>query len=140
MEEREPIELHWKSCPASMHPSKAALAWFVIAMVAVVVSSNSIILGILLTALLIATQGAFLFPTKYSITTDGLMAKSPMRRKFYTWDKIRRATFFKEVCCVFTRVNPSCIDGWSAMSIFYGPNRDEVVAALKSHLREDVAT
>ena len=140
MEEREQIELQWKSCPASMHPNKALLAWFVISVVAVAICSNSIILGIALTALLIATQAGFLFPTKYSITEDGLQAKSPLRSKFHTWDKIRRASFFKETCCLFTRAKPSCLDGFSAIAVFYGPNRDEVVAALKSHLREDIPT
>jgi hypothetical protein len=140
MEERAPFELQWKSCPASMHPIRAVFAWLVIIFVAIAIGSNSIILGIVLTATLIATQGTFLFPTKYFISEDGLRAKYLIRSKFYTWARIRRATFYKELCYVCTRKKPSNRDAWSGMSIFYGKKRDEVVSALKCHLAEDVVT
>lgn len=136
MEESAPIEMQWKSCPAKMYPKKAFLGWFIIIIVGFFISTTSVIMGIGLTAILIATQATFLFTSSFVITGEGVVAKYPIRKKQYTWEQIRRVKFFKDACFLFSRKKPSNMDGWSGMTLFYGDKRDAVVEAIKSHLLE----
>ena len=140
MEETAPIEMQWKICPAKMYPKKAVLGWFLILVFGFFISSTSIILGIGLTGVLIATQATFLFTSSFAINNDGLVAKYPIRKKQYAWEQVRRVKFFKDTCYLFRRKKPSNMDGWFGISVFYGDRRDEVVSAIKSHLRKDVTT
>ena len=140
MDEAAKVEMRWTVCPAGMYPKKAAFGWLIILVVGLLISSTSIMLGICLTALLIGTQATFLFPTTFTIGEEGLNAKYPIRKKYYTWEKVRRAKFLKDVCYLFTRKKPSNLDGWSGIAVFYGDKRDEIITAIKSHLREDVTT
>jgi len=140
MEERAPIEMQWKSCPAKMYPKKAFLGWFIIALVGFFISTTSIVLGIGLTAILIATQATFLFTSSFAITCEGVVANYPIRKKQYAWEQVRRVKFFKDACLLFSRKKASKLDGWSGITLFYGENRDAVVSAIKSHLLEGTAT
>ena len=139
MEKSPKLEMRWKVCPASMHPKKAVFGWAIILFFGFFIASNSIILGVALTTLLVATQATFLFPTTFTIDEEGLRAKYPIRRKFYSWSSIRRVQFFKEACYLFTRKKPSKLDSWSGIPVFYGVEKEEVVAAIKAHLDEDIA-
>jgi hypothetical protein len=98
------------------------------------------VLGICLTAILIATQAVFFFTTTYTIDKKGLVAKFPIRKKQYTWEQIRRVKYFKEACFLFTRKKPSNMDGWTGITVMYGDKRDEVIRVIKSHLLEGTAT
>jgi hypothetical protein len=140
MDENNLEDLQWRVSLAKIYPKKAVLGWSVILGVGVLISSTSILLGLGLTIVLIATQATFLFPSTFVISQRGLLANYPIRKKFYSWDQIRRASFFNDACYLFRRKKPSNLDGWTGLAVFYGDKRDEVVAAIKSHLREDVAT
>ena len=139
MEETQPIDLQWKVCPAKLHPKKAIWAGLLILVVGFAITTSGVVLGLGLSVVLIATQAVFFFTTTYTITDAGVCAKFPIRKKQYTWEQIRRVAFFKEACFVFSRKKPSNLDAWTGITIMYGEKRDEVVAAIKSHLREDVA-
>ena len=139
-EQKQHEELRWRVSLAKMYPKKAVLGWTVILIVGILISSTSILLGVGLTIVLIATQATFLFPSTFVISHRGILAKYPIRKKFYSWDHIRRASFFKDACYLFRRKKPSNLDGWTGLAVFYGDKRDEIVVAIKSHLREDVAT
>jgi hypothetical protein len=140
MEETAQNALQWKICPAKMYPKKAVFGWILILVVGFLISTTSIVLGICLTAILIATQAVFFFTTTYTIDKKGLVAKFPIRKKQYTWEQIRRVKYFKEACFLFTRKKPSNMDGWTGITVMYGDKRDEVIRVIKSHLLEGTAT
>lgn len=131
-------EMEWSACPAKMHPKRAVFAWLIIVFFGAVIVTTNLILGICMAGVLIATQATFLFSTRFTISEDGLRAKYPIRTKFYAWKQIRRSKFFKEACFMFTRKKPSNLDSWTGMTVFYGENRDEIIAAIKSHLQPEV--
>ena len=133
-------ELKWRVSLAKMYPKKAVLGWTIILVVGILISSTSILLGVGLTIVLIATQATFLFPSTFVIYQRGILANYPIRKKFYSWDHIRRALFFKDACYLSRRKKSSIFDGWTGLAVFYGDKREEVVDAIKSHLREGVAT
>ena len=140
MEEIAPIEMQWKVCPAKVYHKKAIFGWILIVVLGAFISSTSIILGILLTAVLVATQANFFFNSTFKINEEGLEAKYPFRTKKYTWKQVRRVKFFKDACYLFTRNKPSNLDGWSGIAVYYLDQRDRVVPAIKSHLLEGTAT
>ena len=139
MEAKEPVEMQWKVCPAKLHPKKAIWASILIVAVGIAIASSGILLGIALVGVLIATQAIFFFTTAYTIDEKGLVAKFPLRKKQYSWEQVRRVKFFKEACFLFTRKKPSNMDGWTGISVMYGDKREEVIAAIKSHLHEGTA-
>ena len=131
-------EMEWSVCPAKMYTKRAVFGWLIIVLFGGVIVTTNLILGICMAAVLIATQATFLFSTRFTISEDGLLAKYPIRTKFCAWKQIRRANFLKEACFMFTRKKPSNLDGWTGMTVFYGENRDEIIAAIKSHLEPEV--
>ena len=138
MEETAQNALQWKICPAKMYPKKAIFGWSLILFVGFLISTTSLVLGICLTAILIATQATFLFYSTFTIDDDGVIAKYPFRKKHYAWDQVKRVAFFKDVCYLFSRKKPSNLDGWSGIAVIYGDRRGDVIARIKSHLREGV--
>jgi len=141
MKEITPTEkIIWRVCPAKLHRKKAAFAILADLGFGALVATNSLILGICMTGVLIATQATFLFSSKFTISKEGIKARYPVRTKYYNWDQIRRAKFFNEACYLFTRKKPSNLDGWSGLAVFYAENRDETIDAIKSRLKPDVAT
>ena len=133
-------EFKWSVCPAKKHPRKVAFVLLVDLGFGALIASNSLILGICMAGVLIATQATFLFTSRFSINKDCIRAKYPMRKKVYTWKQIHRAKFFNEACYLFTRKKPSNLDGWSGLTDFYGEDRDEIIRVVKSHLEPDIAT
>jgi hypothetical protein len=122
-----------------MYPKKAFFGWILILFVGFLISTTSIVLGICLTAILIATQATFLFYSTFKIDDEGVFAKYPFRKKHYSWNQVKRVNFFKDVCYVFSRKKPSTLDGWSGIAVIYGDRREDVIARIKSHLQEGVA-
>ena len=133
-------EFKWSVCPAKKHPRKVAFVLLVDLGFGALIASNSLILGIFMAGVLIATQATFLFTSRFSINEDCIRAKYPFRKKVYTWKQIQRAKFFNEACYLFTRKKPSNLDGWSGLTVFYGEDRDEIIRVVKSHLEPDIAT
>ena len=140
MESDASHELKWRSCPAKAYPKKALFGWCAILFCAFLIVTTNIILGICLTAVLIATQANFFFSSTFTVSEDGIIAKYPLRTKRFSWEQVKRAQFFKDACFMFTRKKPSALDGWSGMAIYYFDNRDDVVPTLKEHLVEGVAS
>ncbi len=132
-------EIKWTACPAKNHPRKAVFAWCIILLCGSLIITTNLVLGLCMIAVLVGTQSTFLFTTRFTISEDGLKAKYPLRTKFYTWEQIRRATFFKEACFLFSRKKPSNLDGWSGIAVFYGADQDKIVAAIKARLGTEVA-
>ena len=140
MEEVAPVEMKWKVCPAMVYPKKAFFGLLLIVIVGFLISTTSLILGICLSAVLIATQANFLFSSTFTINELGIEAKYPISKKKYTWEQVRRVKFFKESCYLFTRKKPSNLDGWSGMAVFYHNQQEKIVPVIKSHLREGTKT
>ena len=140
MEEVAPVEMKWKVCPAMVYPKKAFFGWLLIVIVGFLISTTSLILGICLSAVLIATQANFLFSSTFTINELGVEAKYPISRKKYAWEQVQRVKFFKESCYLFTRKKPSNLDGWTGMAVFYHDQRDKIVPVIKSLLCEGTKT
>ncbi len=138
MESASLVEMQWKVCPAKIYPQKALFGWVLIIVLGLMISTTSILLGICLTGVLIATQATFLFHSTFTITNEGLVAKYPFRKKQYKWEQVRRVAFMKDVCYMFSRKKPSNLDGWTGIAVLYGDNRDIVIEKIKSYLNKDV--
>ncbi len=131
-------EMKWKICPARTYRKKAVLGWLVILICFLLTITTNVILGICLTAILIATQANFLFSSTFTLNESGITAKYPLRTKKYSWVQVKRVKFFKDACYMFTRKKPSNLDGWSGMAVFYLEKRDKYVPVIKQHLGKDV--
>jgi len=139
MEDKTPIEeITWSVRPANSHPKKAAFALLVDFGFGALIASNSLILGICMTGVLIGTQATLLLTSHFTISESGVKAKYPVRTKYYKWEQIRRAKFFKEACYLFTRKKPSNLDGWLGIAVFYGKDRDGIVTTIKARLGSEV--
>jgi len=138
MEEVHQNEMKWRVCPAQLQPWKGACAWFVIVAVGVTIIDTNLYVGISSLVFMLIALAPFIFPSNFIIDAEGIHAKYPLTSKYYTWDQVRRAIFFKDSCALFTRKKPSSTG--PGMRIFFNKQADNIVIAIKSHLREDVAT
>lgn len=140
MEAKEKTSIEWRVWPASFRPKQAISTWILIVVLGYVILDTDPITGVLLLGLFIASLSTFLFPSKFKIDNEGMTAKYPIRKKYYKWSQVRRAKFFDDACYLFTRKKPSNLDGWSGIAVFYGDQKDEIVASIKDHLQEGVGT
>ena len=140
MEEMAQMEMRWRVCPAMIHPKKGVFAWIVILVIGVLIVQTAPIVGSVLMLFFIGSLATFLFPSTFTIDEDGLLARYPIRKKYFAWEQIRRVKFFNDACYLFTRKNPSNLDCWSGIAVYYGEGKNEIIASIKSHLREDIAT
>lgn len=138
MEETAPIEMKWKVCPAAVQPWKGVVAWLVIIGTVLLIFDVHAIAGIGVLVFWIGTLGIFIFPSKYTIDDKGIYAKYPLSSKYYTWEQVRRTTFFNDSCYLFTRKKASVVG--SGMRIFFGNQGKQITSAIKSHLGDGVAT
>lgn len=140
MEAKENTSIEWRVWPASLRPKQAISTWILIVVLGYVILDTDLITGVLLLGLFIASLSTFLFPSRFKIDDEGMTARYPIRKKYYKWSQVRRAKFFDEACYLFSRKKPSNLDGWSGIAVFYGNQKDEIVASVKAHLQEGVAT
>ena len=138
MKDKQKDELTWKVCPAPLHTWKGVCAWVVIIGVGLVIMGTDLILGLVALVFMIASLATFIFPSTFTIDGEGLLAKYPIRKKYYTWKQVRRAKFFDDACYLFTRKKSSFAE--SRMAVIFGDQQKKISTAIKSHLREDVAT
>ena len=139
MEAKEKTSIEWRVWPASLRPKQAISTWILIVVLGYVILDTDPITGVLLLGLFIASLSTFLFPSKFKIDDEGMTAKYPIRKKYFKWSQVRRAKFFDDACYLFTRKKPSNLDGWSGIAVFYGDQKDEIVASLKDHLQDGIA-
>ena len=140
MEDVVQPEVQWRVRPATHHPIKALCTWLVILVIGIMIITTDPIIGSVLLLLFIGSLSTFLFPSTFTIDEVGVLANYPIRKKHYMWEQVRRVKFFNDACFLFTRKKPSTLDRWSVMAIYYGNCKNEIVASINSHLREDVAT
>ena len=140
MEAKENTSIEWRVWPASLRPKQAISTWILIVVLGYVILDTDLITGVLLLGLFIASLSTFLFPSRFKIDDEGMTARYPIRKKYYKWSQVRRAKFFDEACYLFSRKKPSNLDGWSGIAVFYGNQKDEIVASVKAHLQEGVST
>ncbi len=139
MEETAQVEMKWKVCPAQLQPWKGALAWLSIFGTVIMIFDINPIAGIGSLAFLLSTLGFFIFPTTFTIDSEGIHAKYTISVKYYSWEQIRRAIFFKDSCTLFTRKKPTLVGG-SGMRVLFGNQATQITQIIKSHLLEGTTT
>ena len=139
MEEMPQVELKWKVCPAALQPWKGALAWLAIVGTVIMIFDVNPIAGIGALAFLLSTLGTFIFPTVFTIDDKGIHAKHTISAKYYPWEQVRRAIFFKDSCTLLTRKKPTLIGG-SGMRVMFDNQATQITQTIKSHLLEGTTT
>ena len=88
---------------------------------------------------LLSTLGTFIFPSTFTIDSEGIHAKHTISAKYYTWEQVRMAKFFSDSCTLFSRKKVSLL-GSNGMRVFFGKQAEDVISTIKSHLLEGTAT
>ena len=138
MESSDAITYSWTCNPSDIHPVRRVFAWSCVVLFGGSIIMSNALLGVALTAVLIASIATFLFPSKFTLDPSGVTAKYPLRKKFYEWSQIRRLKVFQHSAYMFKRRKPSNLDGWTGLTLFFNANRDEIVTHLDHYLSEDV--
>ncbi len=139
MESSDAITYSWTCNPSDIHPVRRVFAWGCVILFGSSIIMSNAILGVALTAVLIASIATFLFKSTFTIDQSGITASYPLRKKFYEWSQIRRLKMFQHSAYMFKRKKPSNLDGWTGLALFFNSNREEIVKHLDRFLSEDVA-
>jgi hypothetical protein len=139
MDESTNTEMQWKVCPAQLQPWKGACAWISILGTVIIIFEVNPIAGIGSLAFLLGTLGTFIFPTAFTLDSKGIHAKYTISAKYYTWEQVRRAMFFKDSCILSTRKKQTLIGG-SGMRVYFGNQATQISQTIKSHLNEGITT
>ena len=139
MESSDLTTYSWTCNPSDIHPVRRFFAWGCVGLFGGSIIMSNTIIGVALTAILIASIATFLFPSRFTIDQSGITASYPLRKKFYEWSQIRRLKLFQHSAYMFKRKKPSNLDGWTGLTLFFNSDRDEIVRHLNRFLSEDVA-
>ena len=139
MESSDAATYSWTCNPSAIHPVKRVFALGCIVLFGGSIIMSNVLLGVVLTAVLIASIATFLFPSTFSIDQSGITACYPLRKKYYQWSQIRRFKMFQHSAYMFKRKKPSNLDGWTGLALFFNADREEIVKRLNQFLSEEVA-
>ncbi len=129
------VLLSWLSHPARHEPVKAGLAILVtVAMAVSVTSWAGLWLGLVASAVLLASVSGFLFPTRYKVFEDHLAIETALGTQRRAWSSFRRADAGRRGVHLSPFSSRSWLDGTRGLYLRFGSNRDEVLAAVDSRL------
>ena len=132
--------LRWSVHPAKRRPRDVALVAAVVLFSswAVMVSLRSAFLAVLAAVILLISVAAFLAPTHYALTDEGVEQRRLGRRAFRPWAELRRAQIGPSAALVSPFARPHRLERYRGLMLFFdGADRDRVVAALRARLPDD---
>jgi hypothetical protein len=127
----------WTAHPARRRPRDVALAVAVIAttMGVVLMSFESALLTVVAGVVLVSSIAPFLFPTRYTVTEDGVAAERIFRRRERRFADLRRLDVGDRAALLSPFRAPSWLDRQRGLLVFFdGADRDEVLRILRSKI------
>ena len=120
--------LSWNYHPAVKSKAKAILVAVVIALFGIFVwwYAHSVIFAFLAGLILIASLGVFFFPTRYTLTEDGLTVEFLGTKQVKKWKSFARAEPEKNGIFLSPFVRKSFLEHYRGTFVRYDGNKDEV--------------
>jgi len=120
--------LSWCYHPAALSKAKTAMAAAVILAFGVFVwwYSQSGIFALLAVLILIASLGVFFFPTRYTLSEDGLTIEFLGTKQVKKWDSFVRAEPEKSGIFISPFARKSFLEHYRGLFVRYDGNKDQV--------------
>jgi len=127
----------WQAHPARERPAAAAFAVAVIAVIGVVIAmSAEVWWGVLAVTVLILSLNRFFFPSRYTLSEQGVTVHNLFGARRCDWSRIRRFQHDRHGVYLSTRSRPSRLDAYQGVQLLFGPARDEVLTRIRDRLAE----
>ena len=126
---------------ARRRPTQAAAAVAVItaACLAAGFGFQSILLGLLAAALLIASVSDYLFPLTFTLTDEAAEARGPLHRRRLPWAQVRRVSRDNLGLKLSPLPQPSRLDAFRGIYLRFADNADDVRAFVAHHTKAEAA-
>jgi len=126
---------------ARRRPTQAAAAVAVItaATLAAGFGFQSLLLGFLAGALLIASVSDYLFPLTFTLTDEAAEARGPLHRRRLAWARVRRVSRDDLGVKLSPLPHPSRLDAFRGIYLWFADNADDVMAFVAHHVKAEAA-
>jgi hypothetical protein len=134
------ILAQWTAHPARRRPRDVALVAAVTLLTAgaVVGALESLYLGALAVAILLASVAPFLFPTRYVLSDLGIEQKTVFRARSRPWAELRRVSVGREAALVSPFSRRHWLDRYRGIVVLFdGADRDAVVGILRQRVAHE---
>ena len=124
---------------ARRRPAQAAGAVAVIAAAALAAGFGfqSLLLGLLAAALLIASVSDYLFPLTFTLTDRAAEARGPLHRRRLPWAQVRRVSRDPLGVKLSPFPHPSRLDAFRGIYLWFADNADDVAAFVAHHVKAE---
>jgi len=133
------VLLSWTAHPARRRPRDVALVVAVVATTAgvVMLTFDSAWLALLAAAILLLSVSAFLLPTRYTLTDEGIEAARALVVRRRRFADLRRLDVGRDAALASPLARPSFLDRRRGIWIWFdGADRERVVALLRERIRQ----
>ncbi|HUU55468.1 MAG TPA: hypothetical protein VMY87_11170 [Armatimonadota bacterium] len=133
--------LEWTTHLARRRPIQAAAAVAVIAAASLAAGFGfqSVLLGLLAAALLIASVSDYLFPLTFTLTNEAAEARGPLHRRRLVWSRVRRVARDDLGVKLSPLLQPSRLDAFRGIYLWFEDNADDVMAFIAHHVQAEAA-
>jgi len=133
--------LEWTIHLARRRPSQAAgaVALIAAASLAAGFGFQSLLLGLLAAALLIASVSDYLFPLTFTLTHEAAEARGPLHRRRLLWAQVRRVSRDDLGLKLSPLPHPSRLDAFRGIYLWFEDNADDVMAFVAHHVKAEAA-
>ncbi len=132
--------LEWQSWPLKDRPlaGVAAAAAVVLVSAGAALLGEHVVFGLLALVILMGSLNPFFSPTRYRIDGEKVVASRWPVQKIRTWAEIRSCFVDRHGATLSPFVGKSFLEPYRGVRLLFRGNRDEVIACLRAHAREDV--
>jgi len=124
----------WTAHPAKRRPRDVALVGAVVllTMGAVLTAFESLFFTALAAVILVVAVAPFLFPTRYTLTDQGIEERRLLRSRSRAWRDMRRLQVGEGAALVSPFSRPSWLDRYRGLVLMFdGGDRDAIVEILR---------
>ncbi len=131
-------ELTWRVHPARERVKATLFAAVAILTIAAViyVSFQSAGWSMIALLVLVMSLNRFFFSSRFTIDTEGITARYPLRRQRYDWENVRRFIHDRSGGYISTRRGASRLDTFRGMHLLFGDHHETVIRKIKQYIGE----
>ncbi len=131
--------LEWQSWPLKERPAAGvgAAAVIVLAATGAVFVGQHIAFGLVTLVVLMGSLNPFFSPTLFRMDEEKVVASRWPTRKMRPWEDIRACFVDRNGVTLSPFTKRSWLEPYRGIRLFFRDNRDEVIAYLRAHVRED---
>ena len=134
-------QLNWTIHLSRRLPLQAAAAVALIAAASLAAGYGfqSLLLGLLAAALLIASVSDYLFPLSFTLSDEAAEARGPLHRRRIPWPQVRRVARDDLGVKLSPLPQPSRLDAFRGIYLWFEDNADDVMAFVVHHTKAEAA-